>query len=526
MPKILIDLTPVRPGGENGGAKIMVLELVRQLGLLAPKTVFILLTAHWTHDELSLLDAPNIQRLCVCHPEGMPLSTQVSLLGRCLRYVKRKYFSRIIPPTTLASLKADLLFCPFTAPFFTDLDIPIVSLVYDLQCLEYPYFFSENDRVERHQHFLKACQLASYLVCISAFTRESVLKYSPIDLSPESVVEIPIYVSYESVQHRIQNVPALLKQYDVSDNDFLLYPANFWKHKNHKILLAAFSLYVRKHAQSTLKLVCTGALETERNKLQSVVDVMGLRHCVVFTGYVSTEVLQSLFSTCKALIFPSLYEGFGIPVVEAMLAGKPVLCSKGNSLSEVGGNTAFYFDPRKPNDIVDAIERLYAPETVLNDIILQGYQHALHYLGTDKMAIAYYDVFQKAMKKGRALRYQLRGCFGDGWGSEQIDIEYPASEKERFLEAVLHCPISHPAAPIKIKQADRVYIIPAGETVTIRESVGNDQGKITFSVEEGAFQPSSSNMTADTRWLSCLWQHCEIISDEHTINLLKVNVTC
>lgn len=522
MAKIVVDLTPVLPGGENGGAKLMVLELIKQLGKIATKDNFILLTAEASHAELATLDTKNIRRLCVVN-HAKPHQHPTHFFGRGLAFLKRKLVGiqhRNKQKTILEELKPDLFFCPFTAPFFSFPGVPVVSIIYDLQYLEYPNFFSISNQIERGGHFKKACETASRLICISEFTRQSVLKYSPVPLEPERVITVPIFLPTEWTQKGANGgLPDLLKQYDLIYENFLLYPANFWKHKNHKMLLTAFAMYRAKHPDSTLKLVCTGAPGEGRDAVIAAAESMNLTKQVVFPGYISSDALFNLLLGCKALMFPSLYEGFGIPVIEAMLLGKLVLCSDKGSLPEVGGEAAMYFNPGKPKEMVSIIEEVEQNFDKLGGRIIQGYAQALQYLGTEKMAKAYYDIFQEAMRDKKYYRNVLHGVFEDGWSSEKISLGYVASKEDRVLNMTLHCPLHHPKAPINVIIKDEhspekvSHTLQAGETLTIKQPISKESGYVEILIKE-IFQPAQCNMGEDVRVLGCVFQGYDIVAVE------------
>lgn len=522
MANIVVDLTPVLPGGANGGAKPMVLELIKQLGEINTDDYYVLLTSEAAHAELASLDAHNIRRLCVSVPyenvsNHSPYFLGSRFLRRALNYLKRRisYRSRRqiqIRKTLQEELKPDLLFCPFTAPFFAFPKVPVVSIVYDLQFLEYPNFFSVETQIERLGHFKKACEKASRLICISEFTRQSVLKNAPFPIEPERVIAIPIHVTSEWTQKGAYGgMPELLKQYDLVYDNYLLYPANFWKHKNHKILLTAFALYRAKYPHSSLRLVCTGAPETGQETIRLAAESMHISDYVVFPGYVNINALFGLMSGCKALIFPSLYEGFGIPVVEAMLLGKPILCSRSGSLLEVGGETALYFHPGKPKEIVSAIEKVDQQFDSMRDSIVKGYKNALQYLGSEKMARAYSDVFDEAIQDGTHYHDVVHGIFEDGWTSDKISLTYAVGKEDRMLSMTLHCPLSHPKAPLSISVLGEhlpeniLYSLVAGETLTIQHSIPRESGHLDVFIKE-VFQPSQHNMGGDVRGLGCVFQ--------------------
>jgi glycosyltransferase involved in cell wall biosynthesis len=121
------------------------------------------------------------------------------------------------------------------------------------------------------------------------------------------------------------------------------------------MLLTAYGMYRSRHPAQPLDLVFTGALTGEQQKLRAHIERMGIDRHVHFLGYLSEDDLAAVWEGCSCLIFPSLFEGFGIPVLEAMNFDKPVLCSRASSLPEVAGDAALYFDPRKPEEILKCI---------------------------------------------------------------------------------------------------------------------------------------------------------------------------
>jgi glycosyltransferase involved in cell wall biosynthesis len=132
---------------------------------------------------------------------------------------------------------------------------------------------------------------------------------------------------------------------------FLVYPARPWPHKNHARLFEAFALVRREHPE--LRLVLTGGGHGQGP------HPMG----VEARGLVSADELVALYRRASALVFPSLYEGFGAPPLEAMACGCPVACSNTASLPEIVGDAARLFDPRSPEDIAAAVvDVLAAPE--------------------------------------------------------------------------------------------------------------------------------------------------------------------
>jgi glycosyltransferase involved in cell wall biosynthesis len=293
-------------------------------------------------------------------------------------------------------MNADLLFCPFTAPFYANPAIPTVSVVYDLQFKAYPQFFTPKDLVQREDNFETACLKADYLVAISEFVRQTVIETA--NLSPERVIAVPIGLlhSHQQPDNGIDS-NEVTEGFRLRRGEYILYPANFWQHKNHAMLLTAFNIYRQNQPDSPLKLVCTGAPGPGAEAFCEAAYRMGLADWVTYPGYVTSEEYDHLLRSAYALIFPSLYEGFGIPVLEAMAVGVPVLCSNVSSLPEVGGDAVLYFDPHRPDQIAEALLRLCKEPGLRENLIAHGSQRCLQFDGVDRMALQYANVLAKAL---------------------------------------------------------------------------------------------------------------------------------
>jgi glycosyltransferase involved in cell wall biosynthesis len=241
-----------------------------------------------------------------------------------------------------------------------------------------------------------AYQKADYLVAISEYVRNSVIETA--GLSPERVITVPIgLLRTPGSPVDDSSDDGVLEKYNLRHGEYILYPANFWPHKNHAMLLTAFNMYRQANPHSVLKLLCTGAPGPRAQDFCEAVRRMELSEWVIYPGYVNPNEYDSLLRSSFALVFPSLYEGFGIPVLEAMSAGVPVICSNVTSLPEVGGDAVLYFDPRRPGQIVDALIRLSEEPKLRNSLVTKGLQRARLFESAGRMAAQYIDVFAKAL---------------------------------------------------------------------------------------------------------------------------------
>lgn len=406
---IAIDCISLQSGASQGGAKLMVLSLLEQLPSLLAHTEITLLTAKYNHDELAYLDSANLHRICVLpRVEQSPMSNslhKISLKTRVNQALsgvlspnivrKLKYDLRR-PPPKIKQSHFDLYFSPFTGPHFYLPGIPLVSIIYDLQFLRYPEFFSRMEIFYRRQQFEDTWNLSTHIITISEFVRRTVLKNALI--KPEKVSAIPIGLLQKFPSINMDAKKKLLHRLKLKPGKFLLYPANFWLHKNHDGLIDAFDLYLQRNPASELALVLPGDLDVGRHRVQAHVESIKRTDRIFFPGYLTRTELGVLYSLAKALIFPSLYEGFGMPLLEAMDANLPILCSKSTALPEVAGDAALFFDPRQPLSIVEAIEFLENNPTIEKALIRKGKERLLQFGSDNRMANAYASLFQMLLK--------------------------------------------------------------------------------------------------------------------------------
>ena len=334
---VMVDLTPLLPGGGNGGAKWFVLALLSEMGRRRTGWRWLLLTTA-ANDALLGELLPSMARLSVLDEHGQALL-------------------RPDPAALPGGGRADLLYCPFTAPFYAHPAVPTVATVYDLQFIEYPQFFSRAEVEERAANFFRAAAVADRLVCISDYVRDHVCRATGLDESWVRRVHITLPDRLGPVDRAA--LPALLARHGLARQRYLIYPANTWPHKNHDMLLTAAGMYFARHPSSDLKIVCAGVSDDARGRtLKAAATRMGLGERVIFPGFLSERELAGLLAAARALIFPSLFEGFGMPLLEAMAQGVPVLSANTTSLPEIAGDGALLFDPRRPGEILSAIETI------------------------------------------------------------------------------------------------------------------------------------------------------------------------
>lgn len=412
---VAVDLTPILPGGENGGAKIFVLELLLLLRAMAPQTNFVLLTQTASHDELASMDCLNMRRQMVVGPvadnvlrsrlKEVALGLLPHLPGRVRRLVGRIRYTTYgvfrhgrASHSLLRDIGADLLFCPFTAPTYCESGIPTVCTIYDLQYKTYPEFFTAENLAHRERAFIDACRRATALTAISDYSRDSAISHGGLD--PTRIRTIYLRMA-QRIANGTECDKSIFDRLGLASRRYFVYPANFWKHKNHEMLLTAFGIACHEGLPADIKLVCTGAPGVRQSWLASATRTMNLGDRILFPGYLSNVELAALVANCNAVVFPSLYEGFGLPVIEAMAAGVPVACSNTTSLPEVAADAAIFFDPRVPTQIANAMISLSENDALRTRLIDAGLQRATEFSDVTRMAREYWQLFEFAFAKAK-----------------------------------------------------------------------------------------------------------------------------
>jgi glycosyltransferase involved in cell wall biosynthesis len=402
---VAVDLTPVLPGGENGGAKGFALALVAHLAAHAPAASFVVLTQAASHDELSRLDSANVRRVQVVGAAAsrarsglfgsatlalsrLPARPRASLAA--LGYRANARLKRSGARGLLRREAADVLLCPFTAPTFRVPGIPTVCTVYDRQYRAYPQFFAIEDAVLRECAYADACRHGNALAAISDFTRGEALEDGSV--APARISTIALRLA-----RRLAPSPAdegTLARLGLEAGRYLLYPANFWRHKNHEMLLDAFAIARARGLDPAMKLVCTGEPGARQAWLAEAARRMGLDAMMSFPGFLAQAELDALLARAAGLVFPSLYEGFGLPVAEAMAAGIPVACGDRTALPEVAGGAALLFDPRRPAAIADAMIAITRDEALRARLVADGLKRAEAFLDGERMAREYWALIE------------------------------------------------------------------------------------------------------------------------------------
>lgn len=259
----------------------------------------------------------------------------------------------------------DVYFCPFNLLWPRPVPVPSVVNLSDIQEVFYPQFFTGKVLDSRRRHYPPSTRTANSVLTVSEFSKRSIVEHHGI--SPDKV-----FVAYHAVDESMfaPSSTGILQKFNLPER-FIFYPANYWLHKNHDALLRALH-YLRTEKNCIVPCVLTGQEVDDGYPIKGKISGFGLDNQVKVLGYVTNEEIRALFHAADMLCFPSLFEGFGMPLVDAMAAGLPVTCSTVASIPEVVGDAALLFEPENPVDIADKIQSMWIDAQLREGLVVAG----------------------------------------------------------------------------------------------------------------------------------------------------------
>ncbi|OQA35368.1 MAG: Mannosylfructose-phosphate synthase [Parcubacteria group bacterium ADurb.Bin326] len=196
---------------------------------------------------------------------------------------------------------------------------------------------------------------ADVIITISEFSKQEIIELYQVDEKKIKVIYLGFDVNKFFVQSPSETNQKILEKYNVA-SPYLLYIGRLEKKKNIANMIAAFAL--AKESQPDLKLVLAGSAGHQFDDIKKIIDDNKLENEVVITGYVEQADLPVIYNQAEIFLFPTLYEGFGLPILESMASGVPVLTSNFAPHTEVGGEAAYYADPHSPQSLADGIIKI------------------------------------------------------------------------------------------------------------------------------------------------------------------------
>ncbi len=244
-----------------------------------------------------------------------------------------------------------------------------VVTIHDVYHLAYMHTLKLVEKMYVRMVLPLAAVLSEKVITVSSFSKSEIVKYTGIRSEKIEVI-------YNGVDYLKFNDTKGVNTLNLSGR-YLLYVGNVKPHKNIVGLINAFAIFHTSFPD--VKLVIVGKKDNFIHGIQNLdafIKSLGIDRHIVFTGFVESDALYSLYKNAQVFVFPSFYEGFGLPPVEAMATGVPVVASRSASIPEVCGDAAIYVDPNNPQDIAQGIIKIFRDDSFRNELIDKGYARA------------------------------------------------------------------------------------------------------------------------------------------------------
>ena len=333
-------------------------ETLKRITQSHPEHEFLFLFDRQFSDEFIFSD--NITPLMLFPPTRHPFLTEF-------------YFRKILPPV-LKKIKADIFFSPDGwVPIKTD--IPVHTVIHDLNFEHFPEFLPQYALRHYKKCFPKYAHKATRIATVSEYTKQDLHKTYNIPLEKIDVVYNGANEIYSPIPEKEQQE---VKNKYANSEDYFIFVSSIHPRKNLENTLTAFYKFKEKTG-SNAKFIIVGSVMFKSNSVNKALNSSSHKKDVIFLGHIDTSTLHKLLASAIALLYVSFFEGFGIPIVEAMKCGTPVITSNVTSMPEVAGNAAITVNPHKPDEIALAMEKIFSDNILREKLIKLGIERSKNF---------------------------------------------------------------------------------------------------------------------------------------------------
>lgn len=307
------------------------------------------------------------------------------------RYVRQRLPRQRLIAAALARSprRLDLVHFPFQD--FVPTNCPAIFCPWDVQHHHLPEFHPSGAARTRDAYYRQGSRLAARVVFGSEWSRDDVSRR--LGIPREKTVVIPIAApTGVGLAPTSQFCAAVSTKYRLPER-FVFYPAVTWKHKNHARLISALA-EINRTSTLDLHLVCCGACGRNVDQLQAHAHEVGMDGRVHFLGYIDTREVRVLYRLALLCAFPSLFEGAGLPILEAFEEGCPLAAARVTCIPEYAGDAALLFDPTDVGDMARVIGAIAASETLRRELVARGRRQVVAF-GWDKVCDAHVALFRQ-----------------------------------------------------------------------------------------------------------------------------------
>jgi glycosyltransferase involved in cell wall biosynthesis len=299
--------------------------------------------------------------------------------------------------------RPDLLHVQYTSPL--GCSVPVVVSVHDVSFLEHPEYFTRDRAWQLQWTVRRTVKRAAKILTGSEFSKASILKVYG-DLEEDKVVVVPNAAASEFRPVSRETAAATVRERFSVPAPFILSVGDLQPRKNQIGLIRAFARLVKAYPQLKQNLVLAGKETWFADRVHEAARESGVADRIHFFGFVSDRDLLQLYNACDVFVFPSFYEGFGLPALEAMACGRAVVCSNTSSLPEVVDGAAILFDPYAVDEIVRAIADLLLDAELRTRMERLGLKRAAHF-SWQKTAQRTLEVFHEVVEQPRVAKERV-----------------------------------------------------------------------------------------------------------------------
>jgi len=283
-------------------------------------------------------------------------------------------------------------------PLFSN--IKGIVTFHDLKYIKYPYFLNKFSTIKSKYlkyTMKKGAEKASKIIAVSRSTKKDIIHLLGIEKDKITVIyEASNLGMYSRKNDGISNND-ILKKYSIQ-KPYFLYVGEKRPHKNLEGLIKAFAIFKEKYDSRNSSLVIVGKRYSGYKEYITRAKNLGVVKNIIFTGFIFDEHLKALYSEAEILLLVSFYEGFGIPILEAMECGTPVITSNVSSMPEVAGNAAILVDPNNVQEIVEKMNNIVKSKTLRKQLIESGLKRVKQF-SWERTASQTLKVFNEIYKK-------------------------------------------------------------------------------------------------------------------------------
>ncbi len=346
MVKIGIDIRLI--GKKRTGDEAVFFNLVKNLAKIDSRNKYLLFT--------DTADTAILQSIAVKLKIENKINFEIIPLAAA-RLLRNKFGWNIWTlPRYLRKNPADIYLTQYITPFFVPKSIKIATIIHDISFKVYSQFIKFSDLFFLKILIPMSLKRADKIIGVSRFTAEELKKYYPA--SRDKVAWIHNAVSEDFLRQDVspEKILSVKKKYALPD-EYILYVGTLQPRKNIPILIEAYAKI--KHKIDAKLVIAGGRGHNFDPRIDETVSKLNLKNNVFFPGFIDENDKAAVMKGARVFCFPSLYEGFGIPILEAMAAGTPVIASDIPPHREIAGESALFFEPKSPENLAGKIQKIF-----------------------------------------------------------------------------------------------------------------------------------------------------------------------